>query len=178
MRKYLIIVVAIFAFGLLSTGKAYGQYTNYGSRWYGGGSFGLSFGTTTSVTVSPEVAYAVTDDFFVGGGIRFSYYKDNRFTPVYESTVWGGKLFLRYYLFSDFFAHVEYQRLYFKDPYYVSPIGSEWTFNDYFYGGGGYRSWVGSNSYLSFELLFNLSELDQLEFGINPFIRIGFGVGF
>jgi hypothetical protein len=60
----------------------------------------------------------------------------------------------------------------------VSPIGSEWTFDDYFYGGGGYRSWVGSNSYMSFELLFNLSELDQLEFGINPFIRIGFGIGF
>ncbi len=178
MKQFKKSSIIIILFGILAIPKLNAQYAYSASRWYGGGTFGLTFGTITSVTIMPEAAYAVTDDFFAGGGVRFSYYSDKTYVPAYESTIWGGKLFLRYYLFSDFFAHIEYQRLYFKDPFYTSPVGKEWTYDDYFYGGGGYRSWIGSNSFMTFELLFNLTRLDEISFGTNPFIRIGFGVGF
>jgi len=152
-------------------------YEGRDNRWYGGGSFGLSFGSIISVSIMPEVAYSVTEDFFIGAGIRYSYFQDNRVVPSYKSTIWGGKLFARYYLFEDFFVHLEAERLYFKEPYYNNPIGNDWIFRDYFYGGGGYRQWMGSNSYMTMELLFDLTNNDY-SFGSNPFFRIGFGVGF
>ena len=163
---------------LMSISSAKAQtYNGMGSRWYGGGTFGLSFGSVTSISIMPEVAYAVTDDLLIGGGLRYSYYRDTYYTPAYESTIWGGKLFARYYLFSNFFAHIEAERLYFEDPYYSSPTGDQWIYRDYFYGGFGYRQWMGSNSYMSFALLFDLTSSDYT-FGSNPFFRIGFGVGF
>jgi len=152
-------------------------YEGGGSRFYGGGTLGLSFGSFTSITIMPELAYAVTEDFFVGAGIRYSYFQDNTVVPVYKSTVWGGKVFLRYYIIENIFAHIEAERLYFKDPFQVSPTGVEWIYRDYFYGGGGYRQWMGANSYMTLEILFDLTNNDY-SFGSNPIFRMGFGVGF
>lgn len=176
MKKY--IVYSIFLFALLIGGNLSAQvYQGNASKFYGGGTLGLTFGSVTSITIMPELAYAVTEDFFVGGGVRYSYYQDNTVVPVYKSTIWGGKLFLRYYILENIFAHVEAERLYFQDPYQTSPTGSDWIYRDYFYGGGGYRQWVGSNSYMTMEILFDLTNNDY-SFGTNPIFRIGFGVGF
>ncbi len=170
-------VILLFVFALMFTVGTRAQVFNgYGSNWYLGGTFGLSFGTVTSISIMPEVAYAVTEDFFVGAGVRYSYFQDNSIVPVYKSTVWGGKLFLRYYFLENIFAHVEAERLYFQDPYYTSPIGSDWIYRDYFYGGGGYRQWMGQNSYMTMEILFDLTNNDY-SFGTNPIFRIGFGIG-
>ena len=170
------ILLLAFTLLIMVSAKAQG-YEGYGSRWYLGGSFGLSFGTVTSISIMPELAYAVTEDFFVGGGVRYSYYQNNGVVPVYKSTIWGGKVFMRYYILENIFAHIEAERLYFQDPFYNSPTGDSWIFRDYFYGGGGYRQWMGQNAYMTMELLFDLTNNDY-SFGSNPIFRIGFGVGF
>jgi len=162
---------------LVTTKSLAQQYGGNESRWYVGGSLGFSFGSVTSISIMPELAYALTEDFFVGGGLRYSYFQDNNVVPVYKFTIWGGKIFLRYYILDNIFAHIEAERLYFQDPFYSSPTGDDWIFRDYFYGGGGYRKWMGSNSYMTLELLFDLTNNDY-SFGSNPFFRIGFGVGF
>lgn len=174
LKKVIVFLVFIFAISLNSWAQ---KYDGYGSRWYLGGSFGVSFGTVTSISIIPELSYAVTEDFFIGGGIRYSYYQDNGIVPVYKSTIWGGKMFMRYYLLENIFAHVEAERLYFQDPFYSSPTGDNWIFRDYFYGGGGYRQWLGQNSFMTMEILFDLTNNDY-SFGTNPLFRIGFGVGF
>jgi len=152
-------------------------YQGDGSRWYGGGSLGINIGRITAISIMPEAAYAVTDYFHIGAGIGYSYYKDNNAVPVRTLNEWGGKLYARLY-FMDFFAHLEYAPVYQNDSYFTSLSGSDWVYWDYFYGGVGYRSWVGTNSYMTVALLFDLKNLDNLNFGYNPFIRFGFGVGF
>jgi len=162
---------------LLGGVKAKAQvYYDNDSKWYLGGSLGLRIGSVTLISIMPELAYAVTEDLFVGTGLRYSYYKDNRYTPAYQSTIWGGKLFVRYYVFDDIFLHVEAERLYFEDPNYSILTGEKWIFRDYFYGGGGYRQWVGNSAYMTMELLFDLTN-NEYSFGTNPLFRIGFGVG-
>jgi hypothetical protein len=169
------ILLLVFTLMFMMSAKAQ-AFNGYGSRWFLGGTFGLSFGTVTSISIMPELAYSITEDFFVGGGVRYSYFQDNGVVPVYKSTVWGGKLFMRYYLFENIFAHIEAERLYFKDPFYTNPMGDSWIFRDYFYGGGGYRQWMGQNSYMTMELLFDLTNNDY-SFGTNPIFRVGFGIG-
>jgi hypothetical protein len=157
--------------------SSYSQvYQGDEKRWYVGGTLGLSVGSVISISIMPEVAYAITEKLFVGGGLRYSYYKDNRYSPAYQSTIWGGKLFTRYYILDDVFLHLEAERLYFEDPYYNNMTSDKWIYRDYFYGGGGYRQWVGPNSYMTIELLFDLTNNDY-SFGSNPIFRMGFGIG-
>ena len=176
MNKNIIVFTFFVLLLLLSSSVKSQVYQGNERKWYFGGSLGLSVGSVVSISIMPEVAYAITEDLFVGGGVRYSYYKDNRFTPVYQSTIWGGKLFVRYYIFEDIFLHLEAERLYFQDPNYTNPTGEEWIYRDYYYGGGGYRQWVGANSYMTIELLFDLTNNDY-SFGSNPMLRMGFGIG-
>ena len=171
------IIFSLFTIMLFLSSTAKSQvYQGNDQKWFVGGSLGLSVGSVISISIMPEVAYAITEDLFVGGGVRYSYYKDNRYTPAYQSTIWGGKLFVRYYVFQDIFLHVEAERLYFLDPNYINPTGEQWIYRDYYYGGGGYRQWIGGNSYMTIELLFDLTNNDY-SFGSNPMIRMGFGIG-
>lgn len=154
------------------------RYEGSQGKWYGGGTLGFSFGQVTSISIMPEAAYAITEDLFIGAGIGFNYYQNNNSAPVRKITEWGGKLYLRYYVFDNIFGQVEYAPVYQNDSYYVGLSGSEWVYWDYFYGGVGYRSWVGGNSFMSIAILFDLKNLDQIDFGYNPFIRFGIGIGF
>jgi len=179
MKKTKNIVFGLFLLGnLFITTNIYSQvYGGEGSKWYGGGSLGINIGSITAISIMPEAAYAVTDYFHIGAGIGYSYYQDNRVVPVRKLNEWGGKLYGRLF-FMDFFVHAEYAPVYQNDSYYSSLSGNDWVYWDYLYGGVGYRSWIGGNSFMSVVLLFDLKNLDNINFGYNPFIRFGFGVGF
>ncbi len=178
MKKIKSIVIGLLFLSTLFTSTTLfsQEYSGNEGRWYGGGTIGLSFsGPILSFSLMPEVAYAVTDDFYVGAGVGYSYYenRDNKRT-INE---WGGKLYLRYYVYNDFFAQVEYAPVYQNDSYYTGLSGSEWIYWDYFYGGVGYRSWIGGSSFMSVAILFDLRNLEEINFGYNPFIRFGIGIG-
>lgn len=167
-----------FVFVLFFSANIYSQdFNKFTDKLYWGGNFGLSFGTYTYIQLAPIVSYAVTDDFYVGAGIDYTYFKDSRnpYYGTYEGSIWAPKVFARYFL-GDFFAHVEFQQIYYKNVY-NSLNPSEYISESHYYAGGGYRSWVGDNSFMFVMLLFDIERSD-FNFGDNPIIQIGFSSGF
>lgn len=148
-----------------------------------GGYLGAQFGTITMVDISPIVSFRVTNSFYVGLGGTYQYYKDKRYTPDYSSSAYGANLFLRYFVWKDLFAQVEYAPLYVNYyDYYFDNSGNysyrlkNGTWVHDFMIGGGYRQWLGERAYLSLMLLWNVNESYYSPYR-NPIIRIGFGVG-
>ncbi len=88
--------------------------------WFGGG-LGLSFGSVTNIAIEPMVGYKITKNgkLSVGVGISYQYFRDNRYTPAFETSVYGGRLFTRYRIIEQLFAHAEYNQLSFG-VFYVS----------------------------------------------------------
>ena len=114
----------------------------------------------------------------------------------YKSSVYGGALYLRYYLNSLFdnflgnlFAHVEYEYQYYVRPYtntiggYIyDPYGNAYVpgnevieINSIFVGGG-YRQPLGGRVAMDFLILFNLNDSYNSPYS-NPIFRLGVGVG-
>ena len=174
------ILLFIFSISIL-TGIAQSRPSNnmgsqgIGSRLYLGGNFGLSFGSISSIYIAPVAAYAITEKLYGGLGLSYQYYSDKTIMPSYNVSTYGIKIFARYFVFDDLFAHVEYEKLYYRDSYY-NPGNAPLISIDGLYAGGGYRQWMGSNAYMTIALLFNLRS-NQFVFGINPFIRVGMGFG-
>ena len=135
-----------------------------------GGGLGLQFGTVTVIDVSPIIGYKVTERFIPGIGFSYQYYKDTRWIPDYETSIYGGSVFARYYLWQDLFAHAEYQILSYEryDGERVDVPG--------LLVGGGYRQWIGRNFAATIVVLFNLNETIDTPYQ-NPVFRIGFQAG-
>jgi len=169
-----------------------------------GGNLGLQFGSVTGISVAPEATIRTIDHLYVG--LRFiyqyynykNYYWDNTNKQYlgYESNVYGGGIYLRYYLASIFdgflgnlFAHVEYEYLTYNRPYTNSmggniydPYGNQYMpgktvvqVNSIFVGGG-YRQPVTNRIGLDFMILFNLNDSYNSPYS-NPIFRMGVGVG-
>ncbi len=169
-----------------------------------GGNLGLQFGTVTGITIAPEAALRTIDHLHVGLRAIYQYnsYKDyfqdinNGDWKGYKSNVYGGGIFLRYYLYSlfdnfigNFFAHAEYEYLYLTRPYvpsatgnYLDPWGNRFASGkdvieiNSIFAGGGYRQPVGNRVYLDLLVLFNLNDTYNSPYN-NPVVRIGVAVG-
>lgn len=169
-----------------------------------GGLVGFQFGSITGITVSPEASVRTVDQLFVGLRLIYQYYNYKNYFwddmsqqyMSYESSVYGGGIYLRYYLGSLFqgflanlFAHVEYEYLSYTIPYSSSPAGRIYDpyGNRYvpgksvvevnsFFVGGGYRQPLGSRVGIDFMILFNLNDSYSSPYS-NPIFRFGVGVG-
>lgn len=60
-----------------------------------GGSFGLSFGDYTTVNISPQLGYAITDKFVAGGGVSYNYYRYSHHDLSLH--YWGMNVYARYH---------------------------------------------------------------------------------
>jgi hypothetical protein len=175
-----------------------------------GGNLGFQFGTVTGITLSPEVSIRIIDQLYGGLGFNYQYLKyKNYYVNVdtsspdfnqyidYESSVYGGKIFFRYYLRSlldnflgNVFAHVEYEYLTYTRPFTSDPHGTIWDpyynllyrpgnerveINSVFVGGG-YSQPIAGRAFLDILILFNLNDSYDSPYS-NPIFRIGFGVG-
>ncbi len=153
------------------------EKSDFKSKLFFGGGFGLQFGSVTLVEISPLVGYSVTPKFGIGVSPTYKFYKINDYYgPANDMTtnVFGGSIFARYSIFTNVFAHVEVETLY----YNTQVTGYETArqqFNSFFVGGG-YNQRLGSNSAMYFLLLWNLNDTPDSPY-INPVIRIGFSVG-
>ncbi len=155
----------------------YGQtkFQDIKSKMSWGGNMGMSFGNSTYILLAPVLYYNVNEEFVLGGGLEFTYYKTT-FSYTEEGSIWSPRLFARYFILDDFFAHVEYQQYY--SPIYDFSNNKVWSWSQpYYFAGGGYRQWMGQNSYMFIMLLFDLRS-EQINFGVNPKIQMGFSVGF
>ena len=172
--KFLIIILFLSISFLAKTQ----DFNTFKDKLYWGGSFGMSFGAYTYIQVAPVLSYAVSDDFIVGLGLDYAYFKDTQYYPfVYEGSIWTPRLFARYFLLDNLFVHAEFQQMFFKDVYNISLNPNAWITDSRMYAGGGYRSWMGPNSYSFIMLLFDLERSD-FYFGSNPIVQIGFAAGF
>lgn len=80
-------------------------------RLFVGGNLGASFGTITSILVEPVVGYRVHPKFSVGLGPSYQYYKDSRYNPSFETSIYGGSVFARYFPLDMIFLQSEFQLL-------------------------------------------------------------------
>ncbi|MFZ4523896.1 MAG: hypothetical protein ACOYNC_19500 [Bacteroidales bacterium] len=177
---------------------------NFWHRVTVGGNLGLQFGSVTGISVAPEADLKTIDQLHVG--LRFIYqyynYKNYFWDNVkqgyigYETNVYGGGIYLRYYLSSLFdsflgnlFAHAEYEYLYYSRPYknamgghifdpYGNPFvpGKEVVEINSIFVGGGYRQPISNRVSMDFLILFNLNESNNSPYS-NPIFRLGVGVG-
>ena len=135
-----------------------------------GGGFDLQFGNTTVVGLTPLAAYAVTDDFLLGGIFTYRYFQDNR--TNYSTSTYGIAPFARYFVYKGLFAHAEYEML--NGEFYYNQ-GHVWV-NSMFLGFG-YASRIGSKGFVGFYALWNLTEQENYIIYNQPTFRINFGIG-
>ena len=180
-KKNRIIVLAFLLFGF----SAYAQQQQQSKKdfWekvYFGGNFGLNFGTNfTVVEVSPLVGYKITEQFSMGVGATYIYYKEKipQYNFSYETSIYGGDVFARYFFVENLFAHVESGALNLEVPDYSSypySLKRRWVPN--LLVGGGYRSSIGENSSFLIMILYDVIDDPDSPYQ-NPIFRVGFGVG-
>lgn len=169
-----------------------------------GGNLGFQFGNVTGITIAPEAAIRTIDQLHVGIRPIYQYYNyKNYYLNLntgdflnHRMSVYGGGVFLRYYLRSLFdsflgnlFAHAEYEYLYYIRPYRFNPQGyiQDPYLNYYVPGkeaveinslfvGGGYSQPLAGRVTLDLLILFNLNDSFQSPYS-NPVFRMGVGVG-
>jgi hypothetical protein len=142
-------------------------------RLYYGGNFGMSFGTITFIDVSPLVGAMITNKFSGGAGATYQYFNDTRFVGG-ESSLYGGRVFGRYNVFPNFFAHTEYEMLNF-DLFNMATetFRREWVPG--FFIGAGYFAPFGNRGGANFTFLYNLMFDNRRSPYNEPYvIRIGF----
>jgi hypothetical protein len=171
-----------------------------------GGQIGFQFGTVTGIVIAPDVKVRTFDQLYVGLRLMYQYYyyrdwywdrNANEFLD-YSSNVFGSGVYLRYYLrslfsnfFGNFYAHVEYEYLFYTLPFVQEPPpkgyiedpygnwyvpGSQYIGINSFFVGGGYSQPLGGRAFLDFMVLFNLNDTQSSPY-TNPIIRIGVGFG-
>ncbi|MBK6540563.1 MAG: hypothetical protein IPG10_04625 [Flavobacteriales bacterium] len=147
--------------------------------WFGGG-LGLSFGSVTNIAIEPMVGYKITKNgkLSAGVGISYQYFRDNRGTYGYETSIYGGRLFTRYRIIEQLFAHVEYNQLSFELPdYYQARLYRRWV--PFLLVGGGYSARLGGNTYLTAMVLFDVIQDAYSPYSSGePWISAGVGFGF
>ncbi len=186
MRKSLYILLFIYSFVTISAfaqtdsinGRPAKEHRPLKDRFYFGGNLGLQFGNQTYIDISPLVGYKITEKFSAGLGITYIYYKQ-RFPNYpqynYETSIYGGRVFSRYYIIENLFAHTEIEMLnmevfdVIKYEYKRKNILSPFV-------GAGYVQRFGQSSGIYIMLLYNLNDTPDSPYS-NPVIRIGVNLG-
>jgi len=162
---------------LLSIAAKAQDFNKFTDKLAFGGDMGMSFGTYMYINVSPIVYYSVSEEFVLGLGVDYTYFKDNSYPGfTYESSIWSPRFMARYFLGENLFVHAEIQQMFYKDVYGTTLNPNAWISKTRYYAGGGYRTWFGPNSYSFIMLLFDLQS-SEFYFGINPQIQMGIAVG-
>ena len=144
---------------------------NFKDRIFTGGNLGLQFGPVTVIDVSPIIGYRITDKIQAGIGFTYQYYKYDAYK--FETNVYGGKLFGRYFITDYLFAHAEYEYLNLE----AFDFKKRRVDVTSLLGGAGYFQKFGNNSGFTIMLLYNFTESVYTPYN-NPVFRIGFNIGF
>lgn len=153
--------------------EIYGDSIPFKDRLFFGGNLGLQFGTITLIDVSPLAGVMITPKLSGGVGMTFQYYDDNRIQGA-EGTSYGGRLFGRYNIFPNIFAHAEYESINWEAyDYFAEDFRRIWT--DALFLGGGYFAPFGPRGGANFTFLYNVLYDNQTSYYAEPYvIRVGF----
>ena len=124
-----------------------------------GGNIGLQLGNPTNILISPSMAYVPQADFLdeklmIGLGVTYIYSKVKYADVNYSSNIYGGRVFGRYLITDNIFAHLEFESL--NAPNYVKVSNSRTWVNSFFVGGG-YQQSIGNRGGFSVSILYNLA---------------------
>lgn len=145
-------------------------------RMYYGGNFSLQFGSLTYIDVSPLAGVMITDKLSGGLGATYQYLNFRRANS--SSSVYGGRLFGRYNITENFFAHSEVESL---NTAYIVPgataaqdrLTRDWVTGVFV--GGGYFTPFGNRGGANITLLYNLTYDNRRSPYNEPYvIRVGF----
>ena len=149
------------------------KWTN---RLITGGGIGLQFGDYTYVQITPILGYRVTDKFHAGIGLNYTYYKynDKYYNYKYETSIYGGSIWTRYFIIENLFAEATYEVLNMDVP---GPNNELVRDNiPVLMVGGGYAQSIGGQSMLLLRVLWDVIE-DPYSPYANPIFSVGFSVG-
>ncbi|MEO5572444.1 MAG: hypothetical protein ABIS37_16055 [Bacteroidia bacterium] len=158
---------------------------SFWDRVYFGGGLALQFGDQTIVQVSPIMAYKVTEKFHAGVGATYIYYDYKQYyydnngilqSYKYTSSVYGGSLFGKYFVFNELFLYGEYGILNLEvyDPF--SYIAKRQNIHSMLVGGG-YLQMVGRSVGMEILVLYDVIDDVNSPYS-NPVIRFGVVAGF
>lgn len=153
--------------------------------YFGGGIGGHVSNNSLYFNVFPQIGYRLVDtkifDFVPGVSFTYQYYQATdgflKTSPDnYSTNVYGPGVFARFYL-KNFFAHAEYQYLWYQTPEWL-PNGSYKNVkanDDFLLVGVGVKFPVGRRSGISVSVLFDvLQHQDDYKIYDNPVVNIGF----
>src|SRR6266513_405685 len=98
-----------------------------------GGNLALTFGSITFVGASPIVGYKVSDNWSVGVGGSYYYYKDNYYN--YSTSIYGVLLMSRYIVYKGLFVEGDFEENNQDALTIVDPIAGTFTLK---------RAWIPS----------------------------------
>ena len=173
--KRIALVSFLLIFFLTGT---YGQKGFLKNRVLIESNLGLQFGSETIIDIAMSVGFLVTDRFIVGAGGSFDYFQA---TTIYNTSIqtffYGPKVYARYHVIENAFAHIEYESLCLESKYFdlKDEYDTErfWIHN--LYVGGGYSQKINKKSMFNLIILFNLNDQINSPYA-NPVIRLGYVV--
>ena len=147
-------------------------------RVYYGGNVGLQFGNPVSILLSPALGYVPKTEFLKGRlmyglGGTYMYYNLKIYDQNYVSSIYGGRLYVRYMLSNNVYAYMEYENL--NAPYYKDDgtATREWV-PGFFVGGGYLTRFSNRGGGMMISALYNLAWLPNNLIYTSPWnIRVG-----
>jgi len=173
-RLITLLIAAFFSVGLTNAQQS--KTIDWKDRIFIGGNLGATFGTITNVNVSPMIGYKFTPKTIAGITLTYQYYKQE--SPEYQTSIYGGGLFARQYLFNEpigpfdkIFLHSEYEGLNFAAYHPTNPEYRKWLYTGLL--GGGVQS-----GFFTITALYILNhDVNNSPYGAVPYV-IRIGVGF
>ena len=141
----------------------YGEGKTFGERLYFGGGLGLGFGNTTFINVSPLVGYRITERFSAGIRVKYQYFKYKQefigtngavIKQNFQSNIYGGGVFSRFFVSNNIFLHGEYENLSVQFGDRFGNKTREWIPSAFL--GGGYAYPIGGRAIFSITALYNV----------------------
>ena len=153
----------------------FGKFTD---RLVFGGGAGFQFGTETNITLMQKAGYYVNDNFLVGAGFTYIYYKVNYdqmygYGGTFKTSLYGASLFADYFIMENFIVHFEPELLNFEFKDLNTGYTDRSTLSSFFIGAG-YRSKISNKGFVELLLLYNLNYKENSPYS-SPFVpRISF----
>ncbi len=178
MRLKIFSVLLLIVFVLMCAENSFAQNRSVrdmspSERIFVGGFLGLQIGTFTAVSVHLHAGYRITDRFSAGLGGNYQYTRDSFFGESLSSHVYGGNVFARFDVLSNFFVHGEYEHIQVRSYRSLTNPGERTTLNeDNYFLGVGYGLQASDRVRLNLLMLYNFNDNSQVYFD-NPFFRVG-----
>ncbi len=178
--KHFFFFSAFIFIAVISFSQEYDPYTYQdikpkkaiNDKLFFGGGFSFQFGTFINLNLFPEIGYHLTEKIDVGAGAYYIFLKSNYYH--YTDRVYGGKLFIRFFIADNFYLTGEYETLNIADyDLYTGQYTGQRIFIDGLPLGIGWKQQAGEHFAILTSLMYNVLHTEKTPYS-NPIFRISF----